>query len=99
MKDVTAGKSDEWLRRYRNALDAKSGDLAGLLAILFGPLGVHKFYLGQHLMGVIMLLLTLTLVGLIVTIPWCLIDGIRFITSSKEDFAIKFVDPYLKEAD
>lgn len=41
-----------------------------LLASLFGIFGADKFYLGLKGQGIAMLVLTLTMFGLLVTIPW-----------------------------
>ncbi len=53
---------------------------AGILALLCGNLGVHKFYLGQTVPGVIMLL-TCGGCGII-----SLVEGIMYLTKSDEDF-------------
>lgn len=58
----------------------KSKITAFLLALFLGTLGVHRFYLGHGGTGVVMLLLSLTFVGLVVTIPWALIDCILILT-------------------
>jgi TM2 domain-containing membrane protein YozV len=61
--------------------------VAGLLGILLGGLGVHKFYLGFTGAGVIMLLLGCTgISGLI-----GLIEGIIYLTKSDEDFYREYV--------
>ena len=63
----------------------KSKVTAGILAIFLGGLGIHKFYLGQGGMGVLYLLFCWTgipeLIGFI--------EGIIYLTSSDENFAIK----------
>jgi len=53
---------------------------AGILALLVGWLGVHKFYLGQTVPGII-LLLTGGGCGIV-----SLIEGIIYLTKSDEDF-------------
>lgn len=61
----------------------KSVGVAAVLCVL-GPIGTHRFYLGQIGRGLLLLALTLTGVGLIVTIPWALVDlfGIRRLVES-----------------
>lgn len=56
--------------------------IAGLLGILIGGLGIHKFYLGFTGAGVIMILLACTGVSGIIG----LIEGIIYLTKSDEDF-------------
>ena len=53
----------------------KSKGVAYLLWLLFGWLGVHRFYAGRTGSGLVQLLLSLSVVGLAVTIIWWLIDA------------------------
>ena len=70
---------------------SKSKTAAGVLAILLGGIGVHKFYLGKWGQGIIYLLLCLTYVPALLG----LIEGIRYLISNDEDFARKH-DPGYK---
>ncbi len=74
---------------YTPALERARSDrlVSALLAFLLGTLGVHRFYLGRIGSGIAMLLLSCTLIGLLVTVPWALIDMVRFLVMSDEDFA------------
>ncbi|MCR4033151.1 MULTISPECIES: TM2 domain-containing protein [Flavobacterium] len=57
--------------------------VAGILAILLGYLGIHKFYLGYTKEGLIQLLLGLMLgLGGIIGI----IEGVIYLTKSDDDF-------------
>lgn len=57
--------------------------IAGILAILVGYLGIHKFYLGYTKEGIIQLLLGLLLgIGGIIGI----IEGIIYLTKSDQEF-------------
>ena len=56
--------------------------LCGVLAILLGYLGIHKFVLGQTAAGIIMILLTCVGISPIIG----LIEGIIYLTKSDEDF-------------
>ena len=58
--------------------------LAGVLAILLGSIGVHKFILGYTKEGVIQIVLTFVTCGLGSIIP--LIEGIIYRTKSDEEF-------------
>jgi TM2 domain-containing membrane protein YozV len=58
--------------------------LAGIMAILFGSLGIHKFILGYTSEGIIQLVLSVISCGLFGIIG--LIEGIIYLTKSDEDF-------------
>ena len=62
--------------------------LAGIFAILFGALGIHKFILGYTKQGMIMLLLTIITFGILGTLMGLigLIEGIIYLTKSEEEF-------------
>ena len=47
---------------------------AFLLAFFLGIFGIHHFYLGRMRPGIIMLVCTLSVVGLIVSIPWKIVN-------------------------
>jgi TM2 domain-containing membrane protein YozV len=64
--------------------------IAALLAFVFGVLGVHRFYLGRTGSGIVMLALSITVVGLIVTELWALIDTIRYLAMPEEEFAARY---------
>jgi TM2 domain-containing membrane protein YozV/cold shock CspA family protein len=69
----------------------KSKVAAGLLAILLGGLGIHKFYLGYPGAGIIMLLLfifgfiLLALPSIIISVI-ALVEGIIYLTKTDEEF-------------
>lgn len=65
----------------------KSKTTAGILAILLGGLGVHKFYLGRIGKGILYLIFCWTYIPAIVG----LIEGIIYLTSSDEKFYTKYV--------
>lgn len=48
--------------------------VAFLLAWFVGPFGIHRFYAGRIGSGIAMLVLTCTLVGVLVTGIWVLVD-------------------------
>ena len=55
--------------RYR-----KEPVLAFLLAFFLGIFGAHHFYLGRTRPGIIMLVCTLSVVGLVISLPWKIIN-------------------------
>ncbi|WP_417290707.1 hypothetical protein [Corallibacter sp.] len=84
----------------KEAFGKASGDnkklLAGILGIIFGGLGVHKFILGYNkeggiLLGVWLLGAILSCIGIGILIVWIpgvigLIEGIIYLTKSDEEF-------------
>jgi len=85
---------------FKEGLASAGGDnkkiLAGVLAIVFGQLGVHKFILGYQKEGIIMLVATVIgyatmciLVGSFIVMATAivgLIEGIIYLTKSDEEF-------------
>lgn len=63
----------------------KNKTTAGILAIILGGLGVHKFYLGKTGLGILYLLFCLTCVPEILGI----IEGIIYLTSDEHNFQVK----------
>ena len=61
--------------------------IAGLLALLIGGLGIHKFYLNDVNMGWIYLLFSWTGIPEIIGF----IEGIIYLTTSDEEFQEKYV--------
>ena len=72
---------------------AKSKTTAGVLAILLGALGVHKFYLGFTGVGFIILVASLLTCGVawIITGPIGIIEGIIYLTKTDEEFEEMYV--------
>lgn len=61
---------------------------AGILAILLGSLGIHKFYLGYNTSGIIMLLVSLLTcgAGAVVMSVIGIVEGILYLTKSDDEF-------------
>ncbi len=70
--------------KFSSILSEKSRLLAGLLAIFFGYLGVHNFYLGYIKRGTTQLLITVLSFGILsfISVIWGLIEGIEILNGS-----------------
>ena len=63
----------------------KSKTVAGILGIFFGGLGLHKFFMGKPLMGILYLCLSWTFVPEVIGF----FEGISYLCSSDENFQLK----------
>lgn len=75
----------------------KSRVTAAVLALLFGGLGVHKFYMGKKRAGWIMLamqLLGMASIGQLAWIVWtiAIVEAVIYFTQSDEEFAARYID-------
>jgi len=61
--------------------------VAGILGILLGGIGVHRFYLGDTTGGIIRILLLFTCTSGIIG----LIEGIIYLTKSDEEFVQTYI--------
>ncbi|MFB1099642.1 MULTISPECIES: TM2 domain-containing protein [Bacillaceae] len=64
----------------------KNKIVAGVLGILLGNLGIHKFYLGQIGMGILYVVFCWTGIPGIIG----LIEGVIYLVKSDEDFNAKY---------
>jgi len=64
--------------------DRKSKVVAWLLAFFLGILGTHNFYLGFAGRGIAQLLLSLSFVGMIVSVPWVMIECLTILFYTKD---------------
>jgi TM2 domain-containing membrane protein YozV len=64
--------------------------VAAALAFLFGIFGIHRFYLGRVTSGIVMAVLTFTVIGGLVTLPLSLFDMVRYLVMSDRDFAARY---------
>ena len=69
---------------------AKSRLAAGLLGILLGSFGIHRFYLGHTGIGLLMLLLTVLSFGFLAPAVgiWGLVEGILYLTAKQGSYAV-----------
>ena len=64
--------------------------LAGILGILFGGLGIHRFILGDVLGGFLRILITVVTCGIGSLIGF--IEGIIYLTKTDEEFIATYID-------
>jgi TM2 domain-containing membrane protein YozV len=62
--------------------------VAGIVAILFGSLGIHKFILGYQKEGIVMLVISLFSLGFLLALVALIgiIEGIIYLSKSDEEF-------------
>jgi TM2 domain-containing membrane protein YozV len=66
----------------------KDRTTAGILAILLGGIGVHKFYLNETGLGVLYLCFSWTFIPAIIGV----IEGILYLTKTDQEFEQKYVN-------
>jgi TM2 domain-containing membrane protein YozV len=88
MQSVNPGALTDW-----KALGGDKKIVAGILAILVGSLGVHKFILGYTTEGLIMLLVSVLSCGMLAVIPsvFGIVEGIMYLTKSDEEFVRTYI--------
>ena len=69
----------------------KSRVVAGVLGILLGTLGVHKFYLRYVGTGLVHVVLTVLIITAPISSIVGLIEGILYLTKTDEDFQDTYV--------
>ncbi len=88
MQAVNPGAMTDW-----KAMGADKKVMAGILAIILGSLGIHKFVLGYTTEGVIMLLVSILSCGMLAVIPSVIgiVEGIMYLTKSDEEFVRTYI--------
>ena len=74
----------------REPIADRSRLVAALLAFFLGMLGIHRFYLGRTASALVMLVLTLSVAGSLVTLPWAILDCLRYLFMSDREFARRY---------
>ncbi|HEX3022714.1 MAG TPA: TM2 domain-containing protein [Lachnospiraceae bacterium] len=64
----------------------KSKTVAGILAIFFGCIGIHKFYLGKVGMGVLYLVFCWTAIPFLISF----FEGIRYLCMNSYNFQMQY---------
>ena len=73
----------------------KDKNVAGILALFLGWLGVHRFYLGQVGLGILFIFLTVISLGTLAFF-FSVIDAIVFFSQDKDAFDLKYNKSYFK---
>jgi TM2 domain-containing membrane protein YozV len=84
MESVHPGAVTDW-----KAMGADKKIVAGILGILVGGLGVHKFLLGYTTEGIIQIVITIFTCGAGSIVG--LIEGIIYLTKSDEEFVRTYI--------
>lgn len=79
-----SGQIDDWKKQ-----GADKKIVAGLLGILLGGFGVHKFVLGYTTEGIIQIVITFVTCGMGSIVG--LVEGIIYLTKSDEDFVRTYI--------
>lgn len=83
--DTVNESASDFAKGANEVLGAENKKLvAGIVAILIGSLGIHKFILGYTKEGIIQLVATFVTCGIASIIPF--IEGIIYLTKSDEEF-------------
>ena len=88
MQSVNPGAMTDW-----KAMGGDKKIVAGILAILVGSLGIHKFILGYTTEGVIMLLVSVLSCGMLAIVMTVIgiIEGVMYLTKSDEEFVRTYI--------
>ena len=84
MQSVNQGALTDWTQ-----MGADKRIVAGILGILVGGLGIHKFMLGYTTEGIIQIVISVVTCGAGSIIG--LIEGIIYLTKSDEDFVRTYI--------
>lgn len=76
-------KSESW-NTPSKPIEENKKILAGIMALLFGTLGVHKFILGYTKEGIIQLIIAFCTCGISGIVSF--IEGIIYLTKTDEEF-------------
>jgi TM2 domain-containing membrane protein YozV len=81
----TTKPKEEWNNPSQNQPKPENKKIvAGILAILIGGIGIHKFILGYTKEGIIQIILSVVTCGIAGLVPF--IEGIIYLTNSDEYF-------------
>ena len=77
--------SEDWNNNQQQPIQDNKKVACGILAILLGPFGIHKFILGYTQEGIITLVITVFTCGTVSSLLG-IIEGIIYLTKSDQEF-------------
>jgi TM2 domain-containing membrane protein YozV len=77
-------QNEDWNNNNPQPTQENKKVLAGIMGILFGGFGVHKFILGYNQEGIIQLIVSMVTCGIFSLVGF--IEGIIYLTKSDEEF-------------
>lgn len=88
VNEGASGAMTDW-----KAAGADKKMVSGIVAILLGAFGIHKFLLGYTTEGVIMLLVTILSCGILAMVPSVIgiVEGIMYLTKTDEEFVRTYI--------
>ena len=88
LESVNMGAMTDW-----KAMGGDKKIVAGILAILVGSLGIHKFILGYTTQGIIMLLISVLSCGILAVVSSVIgiVEGVIYLTKSDEEFVRTYI--------
>lgn len=73
------------------ATNQKQRSTAALLALFLGVFGAHQFYLGNNVSGIIRIVMTITMYGVVISLPLAIIEFVLYMTASDDEFHDTYV--------
>jgi len=85
---IGSGAMTDW-----KALGGDKKVVAGILGLVLGGLGIHKFILGYTTEGIIMLCISVVSCGMLAFIPSVIgiVEGIMYLTKTDEEFVRTYI--------
>lgn len=81
---METSRNESWNQTNQPVQQENKKIVAGILALLIGSLGIHKFILGYTKEGILQIVISIVTCGIGGLIPF--IEGILYLTKSDEEF-------------
>ena len=79
---------------FSNGPSGKSRGVAAILALFFGAIGLHYFYMGKTNAGILFLVVSILSCGALAVVTQIIsfVQGILFLVSTQEEFEMRWVN-------